>query len=244
MRLSRQLPLALAAVALGACAALGTGGAPERSAQLRLDRGLAALDAGRYAAAFDDLAWVYSHCPERQAGIHALEALAALELDPRNPAARPDIGTELLGRLIRSPRTRPARSLAETTFLTSLALGAPHPDSAGSRTGSPEAVEADSIRPEASVPSGTEAVGRALPLVPQDDARAYGCGPETTPPDTTQPLPQLPGPSMARLLVAAEAARDSAAMRVDSLTTVLSAMQEQLTATRAELERIRKVLKP
>lgn len=102
---------------------------PEQDARLRLDRGLAALDAGMYPEAFDDLVWVYSNCPAREAGSHALVALASLELDPRNDMARPAVATELLGRVIQTSDA-PAwiRPLAETSYLTALALGAPPAD--------------------------------------------------------------------------------------------------------------------
>jgi hypothetical protein len=228
MRLSRQIALAAITLAIGACAALGSGDSTERNAQLRLDRGLSALEAGRYGVAFDDLAWVYAHCSDQEAGMDALRALAALELDPRNSEARPDIGATLLARLIRGPMPRPTRSLTETTFLTSVALGAPHP--------------ADIAPPEAT--TGEDPHRTAL--APQaGEESVYGCGSALpAPADPDRALPRLPGPSMAELLTAAEAARDSATTRADSLGLLLEVVQEQLIATREELQRIRRTLKP
>ncbi len=237
MRLSTLLPMA-GIVVFGACAALGLGLEPERSAQLRLDRGLDALDAGRYTAAFDDLAWVYIHCAGYRAGDDALAALGALELDPRNPNARPDVGAVLLGRLIRETPDRASRSLAETTFLTSLALGARHPDPAS------DSADAESIGPE---PAGAPPDPHLAALTPAPgEGSVRDCGPRVRAErdSTFRSLPRLPGPSMASLLSSAEAARDAAAARVDSLDLLLATTREQLTATREELERIRKTLEP
>lgn len=240
MRLSILLPMA-AILVLGACAALQGGAEPEQNAQLRLDRGIGAIEAGRYTAAFDDLAWVYVHCTGYETGDDALAALAALELDPRNPVAHPAAGVELLGRMIRGTAEPSTRRLAETAFLASLALGAPHPD------GPPLDLAADSVDdPLAGSPPTSQPDPHLVALTPVEGAGSTReCGPlARSTPDSTRTLPRLPGPSMAVLLGSAEAARDSVALRVDSLAAVLTATQEQLTATREELERIRKTLKP
>ena len=238
----------MALVGIGACAGLGARGEPEQNAQLRLDRGLMALDAGRYAAAFDDLAWVYSQCSGREAGVAALEGLVALELDPRNPQARPAVGTEMLGRMIRRPQDRSARFLSETFFLAALALGAPHPEGASEEADTDPADPA--VAPEADDPAGDSVVaGRVARTAPEPAPQlqtAYGCGAVAVPvmADTGRALPRLPGPSMAAILASAEVERDSASMASDSLRAMLGAVQEQLAATREELERIRRTLKP
>lgn len=257
--------LALATVlAVAGCAALQPEPPPEQNAALRLDRALFALDAGRYREAFDDLAWVHSACYGRTVGVQALAALAALELDPRNRAARPDVGAELLGRLIQDSAT-PAwlRPLAETNLLTALALGTPHP--ADTLAGAPAArTSADRddgamddttageelADPDSSgsrvEPSYGDRVDSALrPRTPvQTDV--YGCGEPVPMPEGWQPpeLPRLPGPSMADMLVRVEASRDALSLQADSLRNELRAANEQLTATREELERIRKTLRP
>lgn len=290
------LVLSLVALAAG-CAALTPAPPPEQNAELRLDRGLAALEAGRYTRAFDDLAWVYTHCAGRAAGGHALVALAALELDPRNLAARPDVGTELLGRVIRDPGTPDwLRPMAETAFLTGLALGAPHPegipepDPAMDTARMAELLEpADSLEPpplepadslhrpdplepadSTEQPDSTEHADRAEqtdpadvpPATPEGQApaevtapdpapadmeRAFGCGPHVPADDpdrVASSLPILPGPSMATTLARSEAAREFALGRVGALERELATVREQLQATEAELERIRRTLKP
>lgn len=270
----KQLLVLVVLLAAGGCAALGTERAPERNAQLRLERGLSALNAGYYTEALDDLAWVYSHCPGREAGVHALTALAALELDPRNRLARPALGTDLLGRLTQHPGTpRWNRPLVETTFLTALALGAPHPapvdtaaadtavaDTAAGLTVPGDTVAGDDVELAGEPLADVEAAERAAAeraAAGEDPHRAalqepapdvepvYGCGPAVDAEGWVAPvLPTLPGPTMVALLRDAELERDSLAVRVDTLTKQLTAVREQLTATREELERIRKTLKP
>ena len=240
---SLPLTLLLGTLVTG-CAALGTERPPERNATLRLDRGLAALDAGAHREAFDDLAWVYSHCAGREAAARAAVALAALELDPRNRAARPDIGTDLLGRVIRDPATAEwVRPLAETAFLAALALGAPAPDAAEATVDDAEGEAA-----HAEAPVGTPASPDEVLPVPAPGAagdRVYGCGDIVEVDDAAvASLPRLPGPSMAELLAETEAEREAAQGRADSLQQQLVAVEEELSATRSELERIRKTLKP
>lgn len=234
------------ALALGGCAVLDADRSPERDAQLRLERGLSAFAADHYSEAFEDLSWVYLNCPGREAGARALVALAALELDPRNRGARPHVGTELLARAIRSPGTpRWSRPLVETSFLTTLALGAPHPEPPA--TAEPADSMEDDPLPDSL--AGEEVAGEeiqeAFPVPSPTREAAYGCGAPIEPNAwTPPPLPELPGPTMVALLADAEADRDSLASRADTLQTQLEAVQEQLTATRNELERIRRTLKP
>lgn len=282
---SPTLLLVLSLVALaGGCAALTPAPPPEQNAEVRLERGLAALEVGRYTQAFDDLAWVYTHCPGRTAGSHALVALAALELDPRNRVARPAVATELLGRVIRDPGTPDwLRPMAEAGFLTALALGAPHPDGLPAPDPAPDPVadsaitgdpleRADSVD-RAEPPAHADSLEQADPAaelpaaVTKEEAPAerpvpdpspanpataavepaYGCGPRIAVDEQgrmASALPTLPGPSMATLLARSEAVRDSAIGRTEALQRELAAVREQLQATEAELERIRKTLKP
>lgn len=242
MKPPRQLLVLAAVMAVGGCATLVSERPPEQNAELRLDRGLFALEAGMYSEAFDDLAWVYSHCPSGEAGSRALVALAALELDPRNQMARPALGTELLARLLQTPDAPGwVRPLVETTYLTGLALGAPQPTdttvAGDAQAGTPvhDHDEADE-----------EYMDHAAVAPPEPDADpVYGCGAKVAVEDwSPSALPTLPGPSMARLLAEAEAKRESTAARADTLRSRLATVTEELEATRAELERIRKTLKP
>lgn len=239
------------AIALGACATLQPDRPPERNAEVRLDRGLAALGAGRYGAAFDDLAWVYSHCPGREAGSRALTALAALELDPRNRAGRPDVAAGLIAEMIRDSGTPHwLRPLAETTFLTALALGAPSPDHDPTDRATADDT-ADAMDPDAMPlrdrPQVARRAERPGALEPTESTAepTYGCGPMVRMEGWVAPaLPVLPGPSMAAMLRQVERERDSLALHADTLRTQLATAREQLAATREELERIRRTLKP
>lgn len=254
MKAPKQLMVLAVGLVIGGCAPLMTERPEEMDARHRLDRGLAALDAGAYPAAFEELSWVYAHCPRREAGLQALLALAALELDARNEMARPRVGTELLARAIRDPGTPHwARPLAETTFLTALALGAPHPgdpdphddddhDDADLHHAPPPPVAiGDTTVTDADTTGIDDArVARQRPVEP-----AYGCGATISSEATMDvALPALPGPSMATLLTRAEARRDSLSMTAESLQRELTAAQSELQATREELERIRRTLQP
>lgn len=263
MKPPRLMLIIAVATAMGGCASL-VPAQPELDAQHRLDRGLSALEAGAYPAAFDDLAWVYSNCWGREAATHALLALAALELDPRNERARPSVGTDLLGRAITEPGTpRWARPLVETSFLTALALGAPHPGEPDHARGVEAAPgePAPAERPEDEHPADEHAEDEhpadeehaadepattaEAALDPPTTGSASGCG-RTIDAEgwVAPPLPELPGPSMTDLLARAESRRDSLAIRTDFLQRQLDSALEDLQATRAELERIRRTLNP
>lgn len=237
----RLLILALVATA-AACASLTPERAPQQNAQFRLDRGLSALQSGLYEEAFEDLAWIYSRCSGRRAASRALTALAALELDPRNPVGRPDLGTELLGQVIRDPGASEwVRPLAESALLAVVALGAPHPDT--DSLGAGHAHEEGDVEAHAGLEGLSEADVQA-----ETDADAepvVGCGPMVETEGWVPPmLPTLTGPSMADLLATAHQSRDVAVARSDTLQRELAAVREQLEATRAELDRIRETLKP
>lgn len=263
MKPPRLLFIFAVATATAGCASLMTEQPEELDARHRMDRGLSALEAGAYPAAFDDLAWVYTNCWGREAGAHALVALAGLELDPRNDRARPSVGTDLLGRAITGPGTpRWARPLVETSFLTALALGAPHPgEPHDAHEGDPAAPPADTAPADVREPAPGEppaddhaaeehaddepATTAEAALDPPTAGAARGCGPAVPAEGwIAPPLPELPGPSMTDLLARAESRRDSLAIRTDFLQRELTTALEELQATRAELERIRRTLKP
>jgi hypothetical protein len=278
-RLPRHLALALILLA-GGCAALRPSPPPERDAQLRLTQGLHALRAGEYAEAYDRLAWVMAHCPGREAGVKAQVAVAALELDPRHPGGRPELGLEILGDLILDPHAHDwLRPLTRTTYLLALGLGAGEMVPPATATGE----DADPEDPEAEAPDqATEPVDLVEPTERPDPEEAAAPDEptetlqdtviraveprDTVRPDTTIPfetgpiygcgqpvqvriaadaeLPRLPGPSLAAMLGAAEAERDAEAARAATLLTELNAARRELAETRAELERIRRTLRP
>ena len=241
-----------AMLGLGACSALRPAPPIERDAEYRLDRGLAALDAGSYREAFDDLAWVYSHCPDRARGAEALIAMAALELDPRNQAGRPAVATDLLGRVVREPAPAAyVRPVAESMYLMAIALGAPPAPAA--LTGTGPAVPPSQVAPAPvrdSTPRGADTTGvlrtRAADVLdPPAEEPAEGCGPRIAPEDWVAPrLPQLPGPSLVALLAESERARNASAAETSTLRAELEATRQRLAETEAELERIRRTLRP
>lgn len=248
----RHLLVFAVLLTLSACAALRTEPPIERDAAYRLDRGLAALDAGEYREAFEELAWVYTHCPDHSRGSEALVAMAALELDPRNDAARPGVATDLLGRVIREA-TSPefVRPLAESAYLMARTLGAPPAPS----WVAPEAMEADAapagqVVADSAVPgrpgsAGVQVTRAADLLGSQAEEPTHGCGARIAREGWVAPqLPDLSGPSLVSLLATAEQARESSRAEAARLRGELEAAQQRLAETEAELERIRQTLKP
>jgi hypothetical protein len=254
-RLTRISALALLLSATG-CAALRTA-PPGQDAELRIAQGLAAFDAGQYNDAFDHLAWVYTHCSGREAGLEAALAMAALELDPRHPTGRPEVGMQLLAELILDPTTPdPVRPVVRTTYLLGLGLGARPAANHVSPTGEESVPPAEAESPAGAVrPADEETPPPARqPVPPVDDgfrqARigadpVFGCGwvlREASP--APAELPTLPGPSLAAMLAEAEADRAAQAAQAATTLEELTRLRRELTETRAELERIRRTLRP
>ncbi len=236
---------------LAGCAALLRAPPPELDATLRLSAGLEALDEGRHSQAYEELAWVATSCAGRAAGLEARVALAALELDPRNPVGRPEVGTELLGQIILGTRTPEwIRPIAESTYLLALALGAPEPEEA-----EPIDAEAEVERPLPIPPPADdrtpedqeqrEPPASPPPVEPVPAEGVHGCGSVLEETDTpTLVLPLLPGPSLVEILAEAEAGRAQAEERIQALEAELERIRLELAQTRGELERIRRTLQP
>ncbi|HSH45368.1 MAG TPA: hypothetical protein VK966_05910, partial [Longimicrobiales bacterium] len=213
----RAKPFMTAVFLLGtaSCTMVTTATPPDRDAARRMDLGLEAMTAGAYRAAFDELSWVYTHCAGHERGVQALVGLAALELDARNEVGRPQVGSELLARLITQPGTPEwLRPLTEASYLMAAALGAV--PSAAAPIGRPDSAGPDSV-PAASrdIPSDPDADSRAEASRPVrytavDDGPVHNCGPTVDADDWVTPdLPVLPGPSLVALLAEAEASRDA-----------------------------------
>jgi hypothetical protein len=122
MRAFRPLVLALA-VTIAGCAFAGRGGSPDP--EQRLQAGLAALAEQDMVRAQEHLEWVYRNHPSEPVGMHALLAMTAAELDPRNPTRSLWEGADLAAQLLHSPDA-PAwtRPLGHTLYLVALELGA------------------------------------------------------------------------------------------------------------------------
>jgi hypothetical protein len=235
---------------------LRTAPPPERDATVRLAAGLFAYDEGRYAEAFEEFVWVARGCHGRTAGVQAMAALAALELDPRNPVGRPGVGTELLAELILDPRTPDwLRPVATTTYLLGLGLGAPAAEAPRTATPSPVTEPPEPTEPtdttdttdttEPTEPMGPPQREPTRTVLVEPDAPVYGCGPAL--PETatvTLALPSLPGPSLIALLVEAETQRELVEGRAEAMEAELTSLRQQLAEARGELERIRRTLRP
>jgi hypothetical protein len=239
---------------LGGCAALRPAPPPDQDAQLQLHRGLEALHQGQYAGAYDRLAWVVTHCPAQEAGLHAQAGLAALELDPNNPVGRPATGMRILADLILGPATPShLRVLAETTYILSLGLGAP-PATVPGQVDDPDAdtptdqprdptPPAAAPRPGAWTRGATAAAdpGLARPR----PSPVHGCGPVLAAAESVRTsLPTLPGPSLAAMLSQAEARQRAAVADAEGLRGEVARLRQELEATAAELARIRRTLRP
>ena len=97
----------------------------ETRGEKRFEDGLAALGRGDYRVAHENLAWVAQHYGREAYGQQALLTLAAMEMDPRNPARRINVGTDVAAGYLRLPEkalwTQP---VAQTLYLLGLELGA------------------------------------------------------------------------------------------------------------------------
>jgi peptidoglycan hydrolase CwlO-like protein len=120
----KKAPLILGLTAvLSSCAVLSGVGEPDAEAEL--DRGLTALRAREYDDARRILEPVYQSSWQQPVGQEALLALAAMELDPRNPERRLWAGADLAGRLLSIPQASAADvPVAETLYLLAVELGA------------------------------------------------------------------------------------------------------------------------
>lgn len=122
MRLS--VPLVLVAALAGACAALDLN-RDRQDPDREFDRALAAWRTGDYRSARHALLRVYNGFAERPVGQRALLALAAAELDPRNPDRRLDAASAFAARYIHEPGVPEwSRPVAEALYLLALDLGA------------------------------------------------------------------------------------------------------------------------
>ena len=116
----------LISVATGLLMGCATLTSPLRSKQEdRFKAGMQALSHGDYVAARSELAWVAEHYANGTLGQRALLILAAIEMDPRNPLRRSDVGADLVGSFLRLPeRDSWVDPVAQTLYLQGLEMGA------------------------------------------------------------------------------------------------------------------------
>jgi hypothetical protein len=91
----------------------------------RFEAGMRALGNGDYLAAHRELSWVAEHYAHKSEGQRALLVLASMEMDPRNPSRRTDVGADLAATFLRLPeRDAWVDPVAQTMYLLGLELGA------------------------------------------------------------------------------------------------------------------------
>ncbi|MGH7459808.1 MAG: hypothetical protein ACREMA_02115 [Longimicrobiales bacterium] len=121
----------------------------------RFAAGLAALHRGDYVTANEEMGWVVEHYGSEDVGRQALLAVAAIEMDPRNPQRRLTLGSELAGAYLRQPQAEWLQPVAQTLYLLSIEMGA-----AEERVAQ---VEAEKQQVERRI----EEVERSLPQLPE-----------------------------------------------------------------------------
>lgn len=81
-----------------------------------LENALISLDRGDFVAAYENLSWVHEHHWGSPAGERALLAMTAVEMNPRNPGRRIEIGAELGHRFADLPSPSPWNIPVAETF--------------------------------------------------------------------------------------------------------------------------------
>jgi hypothetical protein len=123
MRKFFRLLVLLPLLGSGGCAMLRPSDRPDPGAELEL--GIAALEAGDYAAASERLYPLYRFYWKEPVGQRALLALIAAEIDPRNPGRRLWSTQDLAGSYTQIPGTAGwTRPIAESFYLLAAELGA------------------------------------------------------------------------------------------------------------------------
>ena len=108
---------------ISACATVGS--VLESGPSARFETGMAALRAGDYVKANQELGFLAERYPSEPVGQQALLVVSALEMDPRNPARRIALGSELAGAYLRLNKVpKWTEPVAQTMYLLSLELGA------------------------------------------------------------------------------------------------------------------------
>ena len=113
----------LFALAISACGTINS--MLNSTAEERFSAGMVALRRGDFAQASTDLTWVAEHYPDKSEGRQALLIVAALELDPRNPRRRLEMGRDLAGSYLKTEdMERWTEPVAQTLRLLAMELGA------------------------------------------------------------------------------------------------------------------------
>jgi hypothetical protein len=208
--------IALLTAGVAGCATLrGERGAdPEE----RLQQGLAVLAQHDFARARPVLERVYLEHWQEPEGRQALLALAASELDSRNPERRLGVGAELAGRYLSMDVPDWTVPAAESLYLLAIELG----------VGDEQLARADSTR-------------QAAEAERADVLKALGNAPggRALPQSEVESVPQ----KIKRLMYDHERERTELQQRATALEQRLAATDKELKDAQAELERIRRTLK-
>lgn len=211
------------ATASGSRSAAEGAASPPRlpAAGVQFDRALGELADARFGAAEEALASVRERCGDAPLGRQALLLTAALELDPRNPDRRLDLGTELAGRYLQLPEQEGwIRPTASSLYLLGRELGGGielHTDSL------------QRLRTRLEDVTGSPAPGAG-------SCEAHG--------STTRGLNALPRLDVAPVperVRSALASKDSA---LDSMSAVQDSLRSQIDSLQREIRRIRETLSP
>jgi len=206
--------IALFTAGVAGCATLRgeRGPGPEE----RLRQGLAVLAEHDFARARPLLERVYLEHWQRPQGRQALLALAASELDSRNPERRLGVGAELAGRYLSlEPVPDWTVPAAESLYLLAIELGGRDE----------ELARADSSR-------------QAAEAERRDVLKALGGG-RALPQSEVESVPDR----LRKLMAEHDSQRNELQQRVSALELRLATTEKELKDAQAELERIRRTLK-
>jgi chemotaxis protein histidine kinase CheA len=238
-RFAGALLVALVGLAGSGCAALRA--EPEPDPEQHLAWGLTALENQDYQTAHAHLAWLVSYFWNQPVGQRAMLALAAAEMDPRNPGRRLGIGAQIASDYLRLEETAAwLRPVVESAYLMALELGAAEEEIA-QLSQEREAAQAAARQARAQAQRAQQAARAAEAEARR--ARAAASAPAPAPAPARQ-VPALPGPPVTARVRELEQERSRLTQRATELERQVANRDAELERTRRELDRIRRTLQP
>ncbi|MGH7477342.1 MAG: hypothetical protein ACRELD_13805 [Longimicrobiales bacterium] len=221
----RGVAVVVAMVALAAgCATFRTEARP--SPESELERGVVLLRQADYRGAYEVLAELFVERHAEPVGRRALLLLAAAELDPRNAERRMEVGTELLSRHLQVEGWQTwQQPVLESMYLMALEL-------------STAQIELARAQVEAQVTEAQirEALGADEPTASPT--------PVTLRDENARRLPTLPAASFTAQIGALRRDRDQLRIERTELRTRVTALEQALAEAQAEIERIKRTIRP
>jgi len=247
----RAIPFATL-LGLGGCALAGQ--IDRQSPQEIFERGLVALEREDFRTAYQHMASVYEDQWDRPIGERALLTLAAVELDPRNPGRRLDVGAELAGRYFQLPSGTPWNgAVSQTLYLLAMELGAAEERLARAeeekrraeverRRSEAERERAERERRTAQTEARRAAASAREARIDAERARAEARRARTE----QRPAPAAPAPRPLPLLTAPSVSARVGVLQGerDRLEAEVRTLNRRLQEQEQELERIRRTLEP